>query len=164
MRSNNFLNSLIVPVLTVFQAESSMPFTPSVELHKSGRVLRIILKDPLVIQGDVRITLKNKPNVMMIKEKMFHFWFNTFFVNDPVRLPPSPIPPVRPCIDENAPSNGLDSTASLTKAEGLAFKLRWQGLFDRSERTANGSSNHLNPNVISTSSRYNTFNVFCASD
>lgn len=132
-----------------------MPFSPSVDYHKSGRVLRIILKDPLAIKGDVRITLKNKPNVMMIKEKMFHFWFNTFFVNDPVRLPPSPIPPAHPqSIDVNVPSNGLDSTASLTKAEGLAFKLRWQSLFDRSDRTSNGTSNHLNPNAISTSSRY----------
>lgn len=100
--SLNFFCIFVVPVLTIFEAESQVQFTPTVELSKVGRVLRLTLNPPLILKGDVRMTFKNKPNVMMMKEKMFHFWFNTFFVRDQVRLPPpAPSTPPFPLIDKS---------------------------------------------------------------
>ncbi|KAI9551637.1 phosphatase and tensin-like protein [Daphnia sinensis] len=151
-----------VPVLTIHEAESQQEFTPPIELTKVGRVLRITLKTPLSLKGDVRVILKNKPNVIMMKEKMFHFWFNTFFVKDQA-LPPSPSPSPRRTLNEknDFPSNGLDSTVSMTKAEGLALKSRFIGsLIERPEHSGSCQTNHLSPNMVllSSSSRASSLN------
>ena len=123
-----------------------MQFTPTVELVKAGRTLRITLNPPLIVKGDVRMTFKNKPNVMMLKEKMFHFWFNTFFVRDQVRLPPPSPLPLKNIEKKNEPVEVLDSTSSLTKADGLALKSKWGGaLFDRPDRSGSCPANHLTP-------------------
>ncbi|XP_059353110.1 phosphatidylinositol 3,4,5-trisphosphate 3-phosphatase and dual-specificity protein phosphatase PTEN-like isoform X2 [Daphnia carinata] len=153
-----------VPVLTIHEAESQQEYNPPIELTKVGRVLRITLKKPLSLKGDVRVILKNKPNVIMMKEKMFHFWFNTYFVKDQALFPPSPSPSPRRTLNEKNEfsSNGLDSTASLTKAEGLALKNRWIGsLIERPEGSGNcPSTNHLSPNMVllSSSSRASSLN------
>ena len=147
---------VVVPVLTILEAESQKEYNPTIELTKVGRVLHITLKEPLDLKGDVRVILKNKPNVIMMKEKMFHFWFNTYFVKDQALFRPSPSPSPRQTLHEKNEfsSNGLDSTASLTKAEGLVLKSRWIGpLIERPERSRNSTS-HLSPNVLSNSSRY----------
>ena len=83
-----------VPVMTIFEADSraETPICPSVDLTKANGVLRLTLNKPLMISGDVRLTMKNKPNAMMLKEKMFHFWFNTFFVNERARCSLYPLP------------------------------------------------------------------------
>lgn len=144
----------IVPVLTIFEAESQQECTPPIELTKVGRVLRITLKTPLSLKGDVRVILKNKANVIMMKEKMFHFWFNTYFVKDQT-LPPSPSPSSRRTLNEknDFTSNGLDSTASMTKAEGLALKNRFIGsLIERPENSGSCPTNHLSPNLVLLSS------------
>ncbi|XP_046444862.1 phosphatidylinositol 3,4,5-trisphosphate 3-phosphatase and dual-specificity protein phosphatase PTEN-like isoform X2 [Daphnia pulex] len=151
-----------VPVLTIFEAESQQELNPPIELTKVGRVLRITLKTPLSLKGDVRVILKNKPNVIMLKEKMFHFWFNTYFVKDQT-LPPSPSPSSRRTLNEknDLTSNGLDSTASMTKAEGLALKNRFIGsLIERPEHSGSYPTNHLSPNLVllSSSSRASSLN------
>lgn len=146
---------LKVPVLTILEAESQQEYNPPFELTKVGRVLRITLKKPLSLKGDVRVILKNKPNVIMMKEKMFHFWFNTYFVKDQALFPPSPSS--RRTLNEknDITSRGLDSTVSLTRTEGLALKNRWIGslIESRPERSSNGQVNHLSPNALSSSSR-----------
>ena len=171
-------------MLTVFEAESQVEFTPTVELSRVGRVLCMTLNPPLILKGDVRITLKNKPNVMMLKEKMLHFWFNTFFVRDQVRLPPpSPSPLSLPpsgtgktisALDSNSSDSAKDvttaggvgsetltagdnssSTASLTKADGLALKTRWvSGPSDRPDRSGSCPVNSLTANPLWPSSRH----------
>lgn len=80
--------------MTIFEADSraETPICPSVDLTKANGVLRLTLNKPLMISGDVRLTMKNKPNAMMLKEKMFHFWFNTFFVNERARCSLYPLP------------------------------------------------------------------------
>lgn len=152
--SFSLLFILIVPVLTIFEAESQQELNPPIELTKVGRVLRITLKTPLSLKGDVRVILKNKPNVIMLKEKMFHFWFNTYFVKDQTH-PPSPSPSSRRTLNEknDLTSNGLDSTASMTKAEGLALKNRFIGsLIERPEHSGSYPTNHLSPNLVLLSS------------
>jgi phosphatidylinositol-3,4,5-trisphosphate 3-phosphatase/dual-specificity protein phosphatase PTEN len=48
-------------------------------VKKGDTSLLMVLRQPQVVCGDVMVEFFNKPK-MMAKEKMFHFWFNTFFV------------------------------------------------------------------------------------
>ena len=143
--------NLSVPVMTIFEAESQVQISPTVELTKANGVLRMTLNPPMTLKGDVRLTLKNKPNVMMLKEKMFHFWFNTFFVKEKVRLPPCTPSHTSHKSPEAAPqsTNGSDGTHSLTKAAGLALGRLSVGpgrlAADRNDRANLGANPILQP-------------------
>ncbi|KAM3957935.1 LOW QUALITY PROTEIN: phosphatase and tensin-like protein [Aphomia sociella] len=45
-----------------------------------GGCVRVWLPHCTPLHGDVRVDVFHKPKMMMRKEKLFHFWFNTFFV------------------------------------------------------------------------------------
>ncbi|XP_037293206.1 phosphatidylinositol 3,4,5-trisphosphate 3-phosphatase and dual-specificity protein phosphatase PTEN isoform X1 [Manduca sexta] len=69
------------PELAISQAHP--PFkTPSgcQEVSRTETGLRVHLTHCTPLYGDVRVDVYNKPKLKMGKEKMFHFWFNTFFV------------------------------------------------------------------------------------
>jgi len=129
----------------VYAAQSQDRLTPTVELKKENGVLRITLKPPLILQGDVRVTLKNKPNVMLLKDKMFHFWFNTFFVKDH-QMETGTNQTTSTTINE------FDHSSSLTKAAGLALN-------QLNENKFNSLSTNLNPNLLCPGSRYNTHSL-----
>lgn len=136
-----------LPVLTVYAAQSQDRLTPTVELKKENGVLRITLKPPLILQGDVRVTLKNKPNVMLLKDKMFHFWFNTFFVKDH-QMETGTNQTTSTTINE------FDHSSSLTKAAGLALN-------QLNENKFNSLSTNLNPNLLCPGSRASSLNSVC---
>ncbi|RVE48004.1 hypothetical protein evm_007316 [Chilo suppressalis] len=61
-----------------------------VECRRGANSARVVLGACTPLRGDVRVDLHHKPK-MMRKEKLFHFWFNTFFVAagvGAVRIPP----------------------------------------------------------------------------
>jgi len=139
-----------VPVLTVFAAKSQV--TPTIEVTKENGVLRMTLNPPLILQGDIRMTLKNKPNVMLIKEKMFHFWFNTLFVKEHRVLPS-----FSPKVNKNKKTDAFDeSLSSLTKTAGLAF--RADHLLERSDRSLSCTTANRSPNLFSPNSRASSLN------
>ncbi|XP_037973002.1 phosphatidylinositol 3,4,5-trisphosphate 3-phosphatase and dual-specificity protein phosphatase PTEN isoform X2 [Plutella xylostella] len=54
------------------------------EVRKHDNVIRMPLNHCTPVSGDVRVEVYNKPMMRMRKEKLFHFWFNTFFVANQV--------------------------------------------------------------------------------
>ncbi|XP_034194450.1 phosphatase and tensin-like protein isoform X3 [Osmia lignaria lignaria] len=52
-----------------------------VEVRKGMHCVSIPLKHSVPLTGDIRVDFFNRPK-MKRKEKLFHFWFNTFFVRD----------------------------------------------------------------------------------
>ncbi|XP_075980716.1 phosphatase and tensin-like protein isoform X2 [Anticarsia gemmatalis] len=68
------------PELTMSQAQPSFKMPPGYEVVKSAGAVRVYLTHCTPLHGDVRVEVFNKPKMKMRKEKLFHFWFNTFFV------------------------------------------------------------------------------------
>ncbi|XP_026322787.1 phosphatidylinositol 3,4,5-trisphosphate 3-phosphatase and dual-specificity protein phosphatase PTEN isoform X2 [Hyposmocoma kahamanoa] len=67
--------------LTVSQAHPPLKLggcCAEVKRHES--TARLALDQCVLLAGDVRVDVFAKPKMMMRKEKLFHFWFNTFFV------------------------------------------------------------------------------------
>ncbi|CAG4942746.1 unnamed protein product [Parnassius apollo] len=62
----------------------------SQEVRKAARAVRVAVAHCTPLRGDVRVDVHCKPK-MMRRDKLFHFWFNTFFVAaavGAVRVPP----------------------------------------------------------------------------
>ncbi|GBP49499.1 Phosphatidylinositol 3,4,5-trisphosphate 3-phosphatase and dual-specificity protein phosphatase PTEN [Eumeta japonica] len=55
----------------------------SYEMRRNESEIRMSLNHCTPLAGDVRVELYSKPK-MMRKEKLFHFWFNTYFVTQQV--------------------------------------------------------------------------------
>ncbi|XP_026488007.2 phosphatidylinositol 3,4,5-trisphosphate 3-phosphatase and dual-specificity protein phosphatase PTEN isoform X1 [Vanessa tameamea] len=62
------------------------------ELRRHDSAARVSLAACTPLQGDVRVDVYYKPKMMMRKERLFHFWFNTFFVTACVGATPVPAP------------------------------------------------------------------------
>ncbi|KAJ0174463.1 hypothetical protein K1T71_009571 [Dendrolimus kikuchii] len=68
------------PELNLFGIINITP-SNSVEVHREPGAVRVLLPFCTPLFGDVRVDVYNKkPKMKMRKEKLFHFWFNTFFV------------------------------------------------------------------------------------
>ncbi|KAG0419616.1 hypothetical protein HPB47_003975, partial [Ixodes persulcatus] len=89
------LNSLELEPVPTFNGGTCTPFfmlwsagakmsklysSPVIDVRKgSSGPLHFSVTCPIALHGDIKVEVYNKPK-MMKKEKMFQFWFNTFFV------------------------------------------------------------------------------------
>ncbi|XP_064600647.1 phosphatidylinositol 3,4,5-trisphosphate 3-phosphatase and dual-specificity protein phosphatase PTEN-like [Liolophura sinensis] len=74
-------NSIAV-YFVVYQFKVKIYTSPIFESPRRGESnMYLDVPQPLPVCGDIKIDFYNKPK-MMKKEKMLHFWFNTFFVGE----------------------------------------------------------------------------------
>ncbi|XP_033227782.1 phosphatidylinositol 3,4,5-trisphosphate 3-phosphatase and dual-specificity protein phosphatase PTEN isoform X2 [Belonocnema kinseyi] len=65
----------------ISEANKKIFSSDTYEVRKGENSLVIPLEHNVALTGDIRVDFFNRPK-MKRKEKMFHFWFNTFFVRD----------------------------------------------------------------------------------
>ncbi|XP_045500142.1 phosphatidylinositol 3,4,5-trisphosphate 3-phosphatase and dual-specificity protein phosphatase PTEN isoform X1 [Colias croceus] len=79
--------------ITVAQAEPSFKtMLGAHEARRGGRAVRVAPQSCTPLCGDVRLDVYAKQKMMMRKERLFHLWFNTFFVTACVGSQPVPSP------------------------------------------------------------------------
>ncbi|CAH1793904.1 unnamed protein product [Owenia fusiformis] len=74
------------PLFTMHQSKVKTYTSPVYETPKKGKELMMTLDKPTVTCGDIMVEFFNKPKRPGKKEKMLHFWFNTFFVREKEQL------------------------------------------------------------------------------
>lgn len=70
------------PLFEVHQLKVKVFTSPVYDgINKGDNSYTMWLQNPVPLCGDIKVEFFNK-TLMKQKEKMFHFWFNTFFVNE----------------------------------------------------------------------------------
>ncbi|XP_054712300.1 phosphatidylinositol 3,4,5-trisphosphate 3-phosphatase and dual-specificity protein phosphatase PTEN-like [Uloborus diversus] len=67
------------PYFVVYQLKTKLFTSPTLEVKRNQKFLFFEILDPVPVCGDVKIEFRNRPKFGKT-EKMFQFWFNTFFV------------------------------------------------------------------------------------
>ncbi|KAJ8679764.1 hypothetical protein QAD02_015551 [Eretmocerus hayati] len=68
-------------LFVISEANKKIFSSKILEVRKGTSALCIPLQPSIPVRGDIRVDFYNVPKVKR-KEKLFHFWFNTFFVRD----------------------------------------------------------------------------------